>query len=147
MSQLAAKPILDVAVGLLCNAQGQIFVATRQAGSLYAGLTEFPGGKCEPGESVYAALVRELREEIGVEVLSAAPLLTTWFHEQAVLVRLHFWLLGAYRGEPQGREGQTTWFMDIADLATATFPPANRPLIEYLLARETLFAEFSLDAV
>jgi 8-oxo-dGTP diphosphatase len=63
----------EVAVGLIEDGQGQLLMASRPSGKVYAGWWEFSGGKCEPGESAAQALVRELREELGIEVLNAQP--------------------------------------------------------------------------
>ena len=70
------RPLTLVAVGILQRPDGQVLFAQRPPGKAYAGYWEFPGGKIEPGESDYAALVRELREELGVEGTAATDLLT-----------------------------------------------------------------------
>ena len=62
------RPLTQVAVGILVQADGQFLLTSRPAGKSYAGYWEFPGGKVESGETLQAALVRELREEIGIEV-------------------------------------------------------------------------------
>ncbi|MGL4575118.1 MAG: NUDIX domain-containing protein, partial [Burkholderiaceae bacterium] len=65
------KTPTEVAVGVLFNAQGQVLFAQRPEGKPYAGWWEFPGGKIEAGESVEAALERELQEELGIRIHSA----------------------------------------------------------------------------
>ncbi|MDR0458181.1 MAG: NUDIX domain-containing protein [Burkholderiaceae bacterium] len=103
-----ARPVVEVAVGVLLDAQGQFLLTTRPAGKVYAGYWEFPGGKLEPGETVAQALMRELREELGIQALPDA--IARW-REQLVdyphaLVRLHFCRVTAWRGALQMREGQ-----------------------------------------
>lgn len=102
------RPV-DVAVGVLIDAEGRFLLTSRPAGKVYAGFWEFPGGKLEPGESVEQALARELHEELGVTLDPAA--ITRW-REQLVdyphaLVRLHFCRVTAWQGELQMREGQS----------------------------------------
>ena len=67
------RPLTQVAVGILVQADGQFLLTSRPAGKSYAGYWEFPGGKVESGETLQAALARELREEIGIEVQQATP--------------------------------------------------------------------------
>lgn len=101
------RPLVDVACGVLVDAQGRVLMAQRPAGKLAAGYWEFPGGKIEPGESPTAALERELAEELGVGVLSAEPLIDFIHTYRDRRVRLQTYRVAHYRGAPQGREGQT----------------------------------------
>src|SRR3546814_16391322 len=77
MSEHAAAPrkCIEVAAGCLVDADGRVLIAQRPVGKIAAGQWEFPGGKIETGESAHDALVRELREEIGIEVRDARPLI------------------------------------------------------------------------
>ena len=68
-----AAGIVDVAVGVLIDADGRFLLTSRPPGKVYAGWWEFPGGKVEAGESVVAALGRELHEELGIDVVDARP--------------------------------------------------------------------------
>ncbi len=70
------KPLLVVAVGVLVNPWGHVLIAQRPAGKHMAGAWEFPGGKVEADESVSEALFRELKEELGIELTSAQPLMS-----------------------------------------------------------------------
>jgi 8-oxo-dGTP diphosphatase len=102
------RPVVDVAVGVLFDAHGQFLLTSRPAGKVYAGYWEFPGGKIEAGETVEQALIRELREELGIE---AQPESIACWREQLVdyphaLVRLHFCRVTGWRGALQMREGQ-----------------------------------------
>jgi 8-oxo-dGTP diphosphatase len=77
MTEHSAPPTLtQVAVGIVHNAAGQVLFAQRPAGKPYAGWWEFPGGKIETGETVALALARELREELGIQILDCHPWLT-----------------------------------------------------------------------
>lgn len=129
MTQSASAPI-DVAVGILMKANGDILFARRPAGKPYAGYWEFPGGKVEAGESVADALKREFIEELGVEVVSAEP----WCGVEHVYphahVRLHFHISRDWRGEPQSLEGQAFAWQGSVDLEPIL--PATIPLLEWL---------------
>ena len=119
----APRPVVDVAVGVLIDADGRFLLASRPEGKVYAGYWEFPGGKLEAGESVETALARELHEELGIRVDSAQVL--RW-REQLVdyphaLVRLHFCKLTQWQGELQTREGQA--------LAWASLPVTVSPVL------------------
>ena len=72
MQEAKAQPI-DVAVGILMRPNGDVLLGQRPAGKPYAGYWEFPGGKVEPGEDIFAALQREFVEELGVEIVGATP--------------------------------------------------------------------------
>lgn len=100
------KKHLTVAAGLILQADGRLLLGQRPPDKPWPGWWELPGGKLEPGETPHAALVRELREEIGIDVTQAAP----WFvmeHEYpSTRVTLHFWRVTGWRGDPVGHEGQ-----------------------------------------
>ena len=129
----APRKVVDVAVGVLIGADGRFLLTTRPAGKVYAGYWEFPGGKLEPGETVAQALARELHEELGLQLDSAA--IQPW-REQLVdyphaLVRLHFCKVHAWQGHLQMREGQSfTW----ASLPVPVAPvlPGALPVLQWL---------------
>jgi 8-oxo-dGTP diphosphatase len=92
--------VIEVAAAVLLRADGSEFLlAQRPQGKVYAGYWEFPGGKVEPGETVRAALVRELREELGIVVGACSPWLTRVFTYPHATVRLNFWRVTAWEGE------------------------------------------------
>lgn len=104
--RLRGESIVEVAVGILVAPNGDLLLTTRPPGKVYAGYWEFPGGKLEAGESVEAALRRELHEEIGITIGPAM----LW-REQVVdyphaLVRLHFCKVHEWAGDLHMREGQ-----------------------------------------
>jgi 8-oxo-dGTP diphosphatase len=98
---------VDVAVGVLIDAQGRFLLTSRPVGKVYAGYWEFPGGKLEAGESVEAALRRELHEELGISIGHAEPWQELLMDYEHARVRLHFCKVFAWRGDFQMREGQT----------------------------------------
>lgn len=129
MTQPLAAPI-DVAVGILMKADGDILFAQRPPGKPYAGYWEFPGGKVEAGEAIADALRREFLEELGVEILSAQP----WCGVEHVYphahVRLHFHISRNWRGEPQSLEGQAFAWQGKVQLEPIL--PATIPLLVWL---------------
>jgi 8-oxo-dGTP diphosphatase len=116
-----------VAVGFLTDAAGRVLVARRASGKPWAGYWEFPGGKQEAGESRLQALRRELREELGIEVSGATPLIRLPPEPDAALpVVLDVWRVTAYGGTPAGCEGQTVAWVTPDELDRLPMPPANR---------------------
>lgn len=116
-----------VAVGVLVDAAGRVLVARRASGKPWAGYWEFPGGKQEAGESRLQALRRELREELGIEVSSAGPLIRLPpVPDDAPPVVLDVWRVTAYGGTPAGCEGQTLQWVTPDELDRLPMPPANR---------------------
>ena len=120
---------IHVAAAVISNPQGQLLISLRPAHLHQGGLWEFPGGKVEPGETAYAALLRELQEELGVTVQSARPLIRIphVYPDQQVL--LDVWQVSAFSGEPHGREGQALRWVSPDRLADFTFPAANNPIL------------------
>lgn len=105
MSAAERVPV-DVAVGVLIDAAGDFLLTSRPAGKVYAGYWEFPGGKLEAGETVEAALRRELHEELGIEIGAAEPWKVELVDYEHARVRLHFCKVRDWRGEFQMRERQ-----------------------------------------
>jgi 8-oxo-dGTP diphosphatase len=128
----AARPAVDVAVGVLLRVDGRFLLASRPAGKPYAGYWEFPGGKLEPGESVAHALARELREELGVDIDAPVPWVVREFDYPHAYVRLHFCRVHAWRGEPHPHEGQALRFCALDDLPDGPLLPATVPVLRWL---------------
>lgn len=104
--QTAPQAVIDVAVGILIDAQGRYLLTTRPPGKVYAGYWEFPGGKLEAGETVAQALQRELHEEIGVTIGPVHPWRESLVEYPHGRVRLHFCKVREWRGDMHMREGQ-----------------------------------------
>ncbi len=128
--------VLHVAVGVIDNAAGEVLIALRHADRHQGGLWEFPGGKITDGESVENALARELQEELGIHIESAAPWLTVHHTYPERTVELHVWRVSAFAGSPYGREGQPLRWVAVRQLDPGDFPAANRPIIDALLRAE-----------
>lgn len=121
-----------VVVGVLRRGDGRLLVATRDPGRHQGGRLEFPGGKLEPGEPAEAALARELAEEIGIEVVAQRPLIRVRHSYPECTVELDVRLVGQWRGEPSGREGQALSWLAPEELRPSDFPAANRPIVASL---------------
>ena len=110
---------------------GRYFVTRRQHGVHLEGYWEFPGGKCEEGESLEACLRRELKEELGAEVTIGAEVFTVTHTYPDRDVELHF-LACAFLNAPMPLLGQEMRWVERADLRTLDFPPADEELIARL---------------
>lgn len=99
------RPV-DVAVGVLIDADGRFLLTSRPDGKVYAGYWEFPGGKLEAGENVEQALRRELQEELGITIGHAQPWKVEMVDYPHARVRLHFCKVFEWAGELQMREQQ-----------------------------------------
>ena len=97
---------VDVAVGVLIDAQRRFLLTSRPDGKVYAGHWEFPGGKVEAGESIEQALRRELHEELGITIGAVHPWQVEEFDYPHARVRLHFCKVFDWRGEFEMREQQ-----------------------------------------
>ncbi|WP_411884045.1 NUDIX domain-containing protein [Polaromonas sp. YR568] len=103
----ADRKVVDVAVGVLIRPDGDFLLTSRPPGKVYEGYWEFPGGKLEQGESVEAALRRELQEEIGVTIGTVHPWKVEMVDYPHALVRLNFCKVFEWAGELQMHEGQS----------------------------------------
>ena len=129
-----AKPLLLVAACALIDADGRVLLARRPEGKKMAGLWEFPGGKLGPGETPEVALIRELKEELGIDVTSsclAAFAFASHEYEKFHLL-MPLYLCRRWRGTPQTLEGQTLAWVRPDKLADYPMPPADKPLIPLL---------------
>ncbi|MCE5181056.1 MAG: Nudix family hydrolase [Betaproteobacteria bacterium] len=124
--------ILEVAAAVVQCPDGEFLLAERPAGKPYAGWWEFPGGKIEMGETPYHALVRELHEELGIEVEAAYPWLTRVFAYPHTTVRLHFFRVMGWHGEPHGKEAQRLSWQYPDAVAVTPLLPANGPILRSL---------------
>ncbi|MEQ1530128.1 MAG: Nudix family hydrolase, partial [Methylococcales bacterium] len=132
MPNTEPKKLLQVAVGVVKDADGNILIALRDSALHQGGLWEFPGGKLESGETAEQALVRELKEELNVTVQTAKPLITINHHYPDKSVQLHVFLVEQFFGPVQSCEGQPFAWVAVADLCNYPFPKANRAIINAL---------------
>jgi 8-oxo-dGTP diphosphatase len=126
---MSASPV-NVAVGILMKANGDVLLGQRPEGKPYAGYWEFPGGKVEEGEAILDALKREFMEELGIQIISAEPWCGVEHLYPHAHVRLHFYISREWTGEPQSLEGQA--FAWQGTVAVEPLLPATIPLIDYL---------------
>jgi 8-oxo-dGTP diphosphatase len=131
--------IVDVAAAVLQRPDGSFLLAQRPTDKIWAGYWEFPGGKLEQGESAHDALVRELREELGVEVQTAYPWLMRVFTYPHATVRLHFFRVTAWGGELHPHEGQQFSWQLPSKVSVEPVLPANAPILR-ALELPTLYA-------
>lgn len=121
-----------MAAAVLLRADGRFLLARRPPGKVYAGYWEFPGGKAEAGEAPAVALVRELREELGIEVTRAYPWIVQDYVYPHAHVRLHFFRVLGWRGEPHPHECQELSWAAVDDVGVAPLLPANGPVLRAL---------------
>ena len=134
---LAVKPI-DVAAGLVFHQQ-KILITQRLKGSHLAGLWEFPGGKREPGETFEDCLVRELREELGIEVSLGRAFEEITHDYPGKTVHLKFFLCRLAKGEPRTIGCAAYEWATKERLVKRDFPSADERLLERLLANAALW--------
>jgi 8-oxo-dGTP diphosphatase len=120
---------IRVAAGVIKNPQGQVLIALRDNARHQGGLWEFSGGKIEANETAEQALKRELKEELGIEVISATPLITINHSYPDRAVQLIVFLVEHFSGEPHSAEGQRIEWVSVQDLKHYAFPAANLPII------------------
>ena len=124
---------LHVLVGLIGDAQGRWLVNQRRPGTDLAGFWEFPGGKRHADETPFAALRRELDEELGIDVLAAEPWLRLEHDYPDKKVLLDVWRVLDFRGEVRAREGQALDWVAPPRLAALPLLPADLPIVAALL--------------
>jgi 8-oxo-dGTP diphosphatase len=126
--------MLLVAAAALVDADGRVLLCQRPEGKALAGLWEFPGGKVEAGETPEAALIRELKEELGIDTWRSclAPLSFASHSYDDFHLLMPLFACRRWDGTPHPREGQTLAWVRPADLRSYPMPPADVPLIPVL---------------
>ena len=130
--ELDPSKVVDVGAAVVIRSDGNFLLAQRPQGKVYAGYWEFPGGKIEPGESAQEGLIRELHEELGIDVQTAYPWLTHVFTYPHATVRLHFFRVTRWGGEPHGRENQHIAWTRPDEPPLQPMLPANTPIFRAL---------------
>ncbi|WP_062016584.1 (deoxy)nucleoside triphosphate pyrophosphohydrolase [Aureimonas sp. AU4] len=132
---MPAPRMLLVTACALIDADRRILVTERPAGKSLAGLWEFPGGKVEPGETPEESLIRELREELGVETKAdcLAPLTFASHTYEDFHLLMPLYVCRRYEGIPRSMEGQRLRWVRARDLRDLAMPPADLPLIPFLI--------------
>ncbi len=137
MAATAAEPtppLVLVAAVVLVDADGRVLLAQRPEGKSMAGLWEFPGGKVDQGETPEAALIRELREELGIDVAASclAPFTFASHAYPDFHLLMPLYVCRKWSGIPLAREGQRLAWVRPARLADYPMPPADKPLVAML---------------
>ncbi|HRF08849.1 MAG TPA: 8-oxo-dGTP diphosphatase MutT [Xanthobacteraceae bacterium] len=127
--------LLVVAACALIDADGRVLIAQRPAGKDMAGLWEFPGGKVDPGERPEMTLIRELKEELGIEVQEGciAPLTFASHSYPEFQLLMPLWVCRRWEGEVKALEGQELAWVRPNRLRDYPMPPADEPLIPHLI--------------
>lgn len=129
---MARGRVVEVAAAVLQKPDGAFLLAQRPADKIWSGYWEFPGGKMEPGETPRDALIRELREELGIKVGTCYPWLVRVFTYPHATVRLHFFRVTAWQGEPHPHEGQQFSWQHPGACDVSPLLPANAPILRAL---------------
>ena len=132
MPTTAVDAVIHVAVGVVITDR-RVLLSQRPRHLHQGGLWEFPGGKVEAAESVFAALCRELHEELGITVRAATPLVRIDHNYPDRAVVLDVWRVTDYAGQARGREGQQWRWVPVAELSSYEFPAANAQIVELLI--------------
>jgi len=130
----AGLPTVLVAAIALIDLDGRVLIAQRPEGKSMAGLWEFPGGKVEEGEIPEGALIRECKEELGIDITAAclAPFAFASHTYEKFHLLMPLYLCRKWEGVVQGMEGQATKWVRIKDLNDYPMPPADDPLVAML---------------
>jgi 8-oxo-dGTP diphosphatase len=130
---LSALPNTVRVVAAALIAGGRVLIAERPPGKPMAGRWEFPGGKLAGDETEAQALARELREELGVQMLEGRPMMRLTHPYADRTVELSLWVVERFRGEPRGLEGQALKWVEPARLAEEDLLEADRPFLAALV--------------
>ncbi len=125
---------VHVAVGVILDPDNHVLLAKRPEHLHQGGKWEFPGGKVEANESTTDALVRELKEEVNLDINDTEPLMTIShdYPDKQVLLDIH--TVKSFSGEAKGLEGQLVEWVALADIESYEFPEANKAIVEALKA-------------
>lgn len=128
-------PLVLVVAAALIDVDGRVLLAQRPEGKALAGMWEFPGGKVEAGETPEAALIRELKEELGIEV--SVECLAPYVFASHAYEKLHLlmplYVVRKWQGTVSGNEGQALRWVRPRDMRALPMPPADGPLVTHLI--------------
>lgn len=125
---------VHVAVGVIVSGL-DVFLTRRHADAHQGGKWEFPGGKVEQNETVAEALLRELKEEVAIDVLACQPLTVIEHDYGDKQVKLDVFIVDNYHGEPAAQEGNEEAWVAIEQLSAIDFPEANIVIVKALQTR------------
>ena len=129
-----SAPVLLVSAAALVDADGRVLLAQRPEGKSMAGLWEFPGGKVADGETPEAALIRELKEELGLDVTESclAPIAFASHAYDGFHLLMPLFVCRVWKGTPAPAEGQALKWVFPNRMADYPMPPADEPLVALL---------------
>ena len=131
---------IDVAIGVIAR-DNRILICQRKNNDSFGGFWEFPGGKCEPNETLEDCLVRELREELDIATRPIEKLASIQHDYPHVCLTLHAFLCEHLSGEPKMIECQDVRWVPAQQLPSFKFPPANESLLREVIRRFTSSAD------
>ncbi len=137
-------PHHDIGVGILIDQNGDVLIALRPEDAMLGGLWEFPGGKKKEGESIKETVVRELREELGVESKIIEPFMTLKHAYSHFKITLHAYICTLVDGTPKPKTSQQVKWVSVQQLDQFPFPKANRRLTDKLMSKEFRQKELNL---
>jgi mutator protein MutT len=125
------KKRIEVTAAIIRH-EGKILITERPEGRHLEGLWEFPGGKKEPGETLEECVIREIREELGVQIKPYKLLLSVTHEYETKIVELYPFICSIVNGSPAPLEGQKMRWVDPEELSLYRFPPPDQKIIEIL---------------
>ncbi|MCP8352063.1 NUDIX domain-containing protein [Candidatus Synchoanobacter obligatus] len=134
--------ITPVAIGLILK-EDKVLLGKRNSGH-FSGFWEYPGGKIEPFETSYEALLREMHEELSIHITDASDILHIRDQHPLSIIHLQVWLVHAFQGQILANEQQDLQWANISDLSIINIIPTNIPITHYL---RQLRAHGQLDTV
>ena len=132
MKKNKKMPVIPWGVALI-RRERQFLISQRNADDTFGSFWEFPGGRRNPGERFEDCVIRETREELGVEVSVEKKFMEIRKEHNEKIIWLNFYLCAYLSGDPQPLECQKVLWVDVADLKNYNFPPANERVIENLV--------------
>lgn len=134
MTTLEEIPHKIIGVAIIWNQAGQILIDRRLPGGSSGGLWEFPGGKLEPGETIEQCILREIKEELAIEIAIKQYFQTIDHRYQDFWITLHCYHCCHLSGTPQPLESEEIRWVTLAEMGQFTFPAANLEIIQSLQA-------------
>ena len=123
---------ISVSAGILVNNDNQILLSQRTADKSFPGQWEFPGGKIESSETAHEALIRELKEELGIDIDNSYLFKRIEHYYDSFTANIEFFLVDSWSGELSGEEGQLVRWFSVRDLRDLPILAADNPVIEEL---------------
>ena len=123
---------ISVSAGILVNNDNQILLSQRTADKSFPGQWEFPGGKIESSETAHEALIRELKEELGIDIDNSYLFKRIEHYYDSFIANIEFFLVDSWSGELSGEEGQLVRWFSVRDLRDLPILAADNPVIEEL---------------